>query len=84
VQGGEEPADAMNGLLQGSVEVLGRAVSGWVAEVADLDTLALPEEVLKRPSLGVAVAVSHRRAKGEPWGRYVVMLVLADPEAQGV
>lgn len=74
----------MNGLLQRSVAALHRPVSGWVTEVTDIDSLALPEEYLKRPSLGVAVSVSHRREKGDAWGRYVVMLVLADPEAAGV
>jgi hypothetical protein len=84
VQGGQDPRDAMNALLQRSVDVLERPVSGWVTEVTDIESLSLPEEYLKRPSLGVAVAVSHRRAKGDAWGRYVVLLVLADPEAEGV
>jgi hypothetical protein len=84
VQGGEDPSDAMNVLLERSVDVLQRPVAGWVAEVSEIESLEFPEEYLRRPSLGVAVAVSHRRPKGEAWGRYVVMLVIADPEAHGI
>jgi len=34
--------------------------------------------------MGIAVAVSHRRPKGDAWGRFVVMLVIADPETHGI
>jgi hypothetical protein len=84
VQAGEDPTDALDALLQGSVDVLQRPVAGWIAEVSEIDGLDFPEEYLRRPSLDVAVAVSHRRKPGDPWGRYVVMLVIADPDARGV
>jgi hypothetical protein len=83
VQGGNEPADAMNALLRESVDILRAPVSGWVAEVRDLDGIEFPQEYLTSPTLRVAVAVSHRRDEGEPWGHYVVMLVVSDPEAWG-
>jgi hypothetical protein len=84
VQAGEEPRDALDGLLQKSVDILQRPVAGWIAEVSEIDTLEFPEEYLSRPSLGIAVAVSHRRPEGDAWGRYVVMLVIADPETHGI
>jgi hypothetical protein len=84
VQSGGDPADAMNALLRDSVDVLRAPVSGWVAEVRDLDELEFPQEYLTSPTLRVAVAVSHTKRDGEPWGRYVVMLVVSDPEAWGV
>jgi hypothetical protein len=84
VQAGEEPRDALEGLLEQSVDILQRPVAGWIAEVSEIESLEFPEEYLKRPSMGVAVAVSHRRAKGDAWGRYVVMLVIADPETHGI
>ena len=33
VQAGEDPTDALDALLQGSVDVLQRPVAGWIAEV---------------------------------------------------
>ena len=45
--------------------------------------VSLAEEYLADPSLAVAISVSHYRPQGEPWGRYVVMLVVADPKVWG-
>ncbi|TFG95431.1 MAG: hypothetical protein E4H11_05065 [Myxococcales bacterium] len=84
VQAGVEPRDALDGLLQQSVDLLQRPVAGWIAEVSEIESLEFPEEYLLRPSMGIAVAVSHRRPKGDAWGRYVVMLVIADPESHGI
>jgi len=83
VTGGESPEDVMNMLLMKGVDVLRAPVSGWVAEVRDLESLDFPQEYLTSPSVRVAVAVSQTRREGEPWGRYVVMLVVSDPEAWG-
>jgi hypothetical protein len=35
---------------------------------------------LTRRRLGLAISVSYHQPEGEPWGRYVVMLVAAEPE----
>ncbi len=83
VGSGSEPADAMNMLLRESVDLLRAPVSGWVAEVRDLDQIDFPKEYLTSPTLRVGVAVTHKRRDGEPWGHYVVMLVVSDPEAWG-
>ena len=83
VQGGEEPSDAMSALLRQSADLLRRPVAGWLAEVRDIDELDFPEQYLDDPDLAVAVAVSHRQEEGEPWGRYVVLLVLSQPEGRG-
>jgi hypothetical protein len=84
VASGEVPRDVMRDLLGQTVEILGRAATGWIAEVRNLDELSFPEEYLTRPALGLALAVSHREKPGEPWGRWVVMAVVADPEVQGI
>jgi hypothetical protein len=84
VKGGADPADAMNALLRQSVEVLRTPVAGWVSGTRDLEDLEFPEEYLTSPSLRVAVAVTHHQPEGEAWGRYVVMLVVSEPEARGV
>jgi hypothetical protein len=83
VQGGMDPQDAMSLLLQRSVQVLQRPASGWMAEVSDLADIEFPSEYLTDPSFSLAVSVSHHRPAGEPWGRYVVMLVVADPQQWG-
>jgi hypothetical protein len=82
VTNGAEPSDAMDLLLRESVEGLGRATTGWVAEVGELDDLEFPDEYVKQRDLELAVAVSHRKRKGDAWGRYVVMLVIVAPESR--
>jgi hypothetical protein len=83
VQAGLDPSDVMSVLIRESSNVLRRPVSGWIAEVADIEELEFPTEYLEDPSLAVAVAVGHRKREGEPWGRYVVLLVVAAPESRG-
>jgi hypothetical protein len=83
VASGETPRDVMHDLLGETVEILRRPATGWIAEVRDLDELSFPDEYLTRPALGLALAISHREEPGEPWGRWVVMVVVADAEGQG-
>jgi hypothetical protein len=79
VQGGEEPRDVLEDLIESGAEELQRSVVGWMAETQDLETLVFPEDFLSREQLDVAVAVPVRKPKGEAWGRYVVLLLAAEP-----
>ena len=54
-----------------------------VPAARELEELEFPEEYLTSPTLRVGVAVTHHQPEGEPWGRYVVMLVVSDPDARG-
>jgi hypothetical protein len=81
VQAGVEPREALDDLLQSSVDALQVPVNGWIAQVSDLEDLEFPEDFLSRPSLGIAVGVSYHQPEDEPWGRYVVMLVAAEPRS---
>ncbi len=83
VASGETPRDVMRDLLGETVEILQQPATGWIAEVRDLDELSFPDEYLTRPSLGLALAISHREEPGEPWGRWVVMAVVADTVGHG-
>jgi hypothetical protein len=83
VASGETPRDVMRDLLGETVEILQRPATGWITEVRDLDELRFPEEYLTRPTLGLALAISHREEPGEPWGRWVVMAIVADAEGHG-
>ena len=43
----------------------------------------LVAQLRPRRTQGVAVAVGHRKRPGEPWGHYVVLLLVAAPERRG-
>lgn len=81
VQAGVDPSAALGDLLRSSAELLRRPVNGWISEVSNLEDLEFPDDFVARPSLGVAVGVSYHQPPGEPWGRYVVILVAAEPES---
>jgi hypothetical protein len=83
VQGDEEPADVLSDLLRQSSRVLGRSVNGWIAETTDLSKIPFPEPLLERDPVHVAVGVSHRRRGEDPWGRFVVLFVAAEPDGRG-
>jgi hypothetical protein len=83
VQGDEDPSEVLSDLLRQSSRVLGRSVNGWVAETTDLSKIPFPEALLERDPVHVAVGVSHRRRDEDPWGRFVVLFVAAEPEGRG-
>ena len=66
-------------LISEGAELLHRSVVGWMAETQELDTLAFPEDFTAREELDVAIAVPVRKPEGEAWGRYVVLLLAAEP-----
>ncbi|HEX5066700.1 MAG TPA: hypothetical protein VFY49_11335 [Myxococcota bacterium] len=84
VQAGEDPRDVLEDLIQSGAEVLKRPVVGWMAETQDLDTLVFPDDFVSREQIDVAVAVPVRRPEGEAWGRYVVLLLAAEPPARSL
>ena len=76
---GRTPTDALNDAMQATADQTHGSVKGWWIDAAKLDELDLPAEVLQAPSLTVGVAVSSYRREDEPWMRYVVVLVMAQP-----
>jgi hypothetical protein len=84
VQAGAGQTDALNDLLQSSVDLLQRPVNGWIAEVSNLDDLEFPDDFVSRASVGIAVGVSYHKPANEPWGRYVVLLVAAGPKSHRI
>ncbi len=81
IQAGVMPKQALDEFVGQSMEQLQRSVSGWILEINELSQLEFPEDFLTKPSLGISVSVAHRRPEGDPWGRYVVLFVAAEPEA---
>jgi hypothetical protein len=80
VQAGGVPQEVLGDLIQDSVDTLERSVTGWVAETQDLAAIRFPDDFLDRRDLEVAIAVSVHRPEGEAWGRYVVLMVAAEPQ----
>ncbi|MGH0032344.1 MAG: hypothetical protein ACQGVC_21335 [Myxococcota bacterium] len=82
VQAGLDPKQALGDWIEETVQVLGRSVTGWYAEVQDLDEIVFPDSFLDPRRLEVSISVALRRPPDEPWGRYVVMMVGSEPEAR--
>lgn len=78
-RGDASPMNALNKLLQVSARVLQRSVNGFVAEASRPEDFTLPEELLRRRSLDVAIEVTHYRPRWEPWARYVILVVVTEP-----
>jgi len=66
--------DALRVVLQRAVKLAGRSMNGSVLQASSLEELPFPDELLQQSPLAVFVVVTHHRAKGEAWGRYVVVL----------
>ncbi|MGH7339251.1 MAG: hypothetical protein ACREKH_02050, partial [Candidatus Rokuibacteriota bacterium] len=79
VEAGAVPGDALRELLHSSGAQLNRSVRGWVLESSELEDIVFPEELLAERRIWVSIGVSSYRPEGEAWGRYVVMIVAADP-----
>ncbi len=79
VEAGVVPRDALRELLHSSGALLNRSVRGWVLESSELEDIVFPEELLAERRIWVSIGVSSYRPAGEAWGRYVVMIVAAEP-----
>jgi hypothetical protein len=79
VQAGQRtPQEAMNDLLQRIADHLGRGARALVLETTSLERMPLPTELVTRPLLTLGVGVAHHRNEGQPWGRFIVFIVLLD------
>ena len=73
------PINTLNELLQVSARALQRSVNGFVLDTSRLEDFRLPEDLLRRRALEVAITVTHYQPPGEPWGRYVILVVVPAP-----
>jgi hypothetical protein len=73
------PDKAMQRLIRHTSRRLERPVRAWILEAASLGELTFPPDILEEPKLGVALAVAVSRRPGFPWGRYVVVVLIAEP-----
>ena len=80
MQSGElAPEAALDWFLKQGVTMSRRALKGWVFETSELDRLAFPEELILDNGLTLSMAVSYYQPPAEPWGRYVVLVLMAVP-----
>ncbi len=71
---------ALEQALQRASESLHRPVRGWVLYGTQIDALPLPDELLAMDATEMALALSYEQAPDEPWGRYVAIVIVADPD----
>jgi hypothetical protein len=71
---------ALEQALQRASESLRRPVRGWVLYGTQIDALPLPDELLAMNAPEMALAVSYEQAPDEPWGHYVAIVIVAEPD----
>jgi hypothetical protein len=76
--GSRAPEEALDDLLKHVANDLGRSARGWVVETTSLDRISFPSELVASPSAGLGIGVAHHRRQGQPWGRFVVLVVMVD------
>ncbi|MFZ5469635.1 MAG: hypothetical protein ACOZIN_09375 [Myxococcota bacterium] len=69
------PEEALDVLLQDVVGQVGYGIFGWSLETYSLEDIKVPDELATQPAIGLIVAVGRYRPRGDPWHRYVVLLV---------
>ncbi len=82
VEGGGTVDDELEGLLfRAAHAVMGGGVRGLALYAADLADLELPEDVVRRPQLEIAVAVGAYRPPRHPWTSPIAYLLYVEPDA---
>lgn len=71
-----KPARALQSLLQAVSDKTHRDVNGWAIQAESLDDLEVPPELGRAELAQISVGVAWAQAPGDPWGRWVVLLVL--------
>lgn len=77
-----DSGEALQRFMSQASNVTGRAVRGWRIPVLDLDDIAWPPEVLTKESLELMFVVTTERDEKEPWGRYVLLMIILEGGAQ--
>jgi hypothetical protein len=84
VQAGRRTAaEALDLLLHRISESLGRGVRAWAAETTSIEQMKIPDELVGLPAMTFGIGVAHHRQEGQPWGRFVVFIVVLDEGVGG-
>jgi hypothetical protein len=71
-----EPRAALDDALARATADGSQALQGWVLEASSLEDTPLPDDLLDAPALRLAVGVGYYQPPEEPWGRYVVLILI--------
>jgi hypothetical protein len=73
--GNMELLDALNQVVTIARERFGNGMQGYLLEAASLDELQIPQEVLRTPTLGLDIGVTHYKVPGAAWAQYAILVV---------
>ncbi|MBK9266424.1 MAG: hypothetical protein IPM54_42385 [Polyangiaceae bacterium] len=77
-QSKQSPVDAMNAVLQRSVESFQQSMRGYAIQTTSLEELTLPDEVLRQPTLHLDIGVTHFKPEDGAWAQYAIIVVYAN------
>jgi hypothetical protein len=77
-QGREQPAEALQSLLEAGVSKFGEGMRGYVVEATSLNALEIPKEILEQPTLHLTIGVTHFKPAGAAWAQLVILVVFVD------
>ena len=73
-----QPSAALQTALSQGVSRFSAGMRGYVVETTSLDGFEIPEDVVKRPSLYLEIAVAHHKPPGAAWAQLVILVIFAD------
>jgi hypothetical protein len=77
-----DSGEALERFMSQATNVTRRGVRGWRMTVFDLDDITWPDDVLSKEQLDVMFVVTTERDENEPWGRYVLLMVILEGTSQ--
>lgn len=77
-EGRTPPALALEAALHHSASQFRSEMRGYVIETTSVDTLQIPEEIIRRPNLYMEIGVAHHKPPGAAWGQLVIVVIFAD------
>ena len=74
--------EALERFMSQAATITRRGVRGWRIPAFDLDDITWPADVLSKEQLDVMFVVTTERDEQEPWGRYVLLMVILEGTSQ--
>lgn len=74
--------EALERFMSQATNVTRRGVRGWRIPVLNLDDVTWPADILSKEQLDVMFVVTTERDEQEPWGRYVLLMVILEGSSQ--
>jgi hypothetical protein len=73
-----QPSSALRSALATGVDHFGAGMRGYIVETTSMDAVEIPPEVVRKPSLRMAIGVTHFKPPGAAWAQLVVLIVFVD------